>query len=137
MLHVGLFGDASTRQGADLQQTTLTWRLEPEESFSDWKIEVTTVKDALLKIPQDVEPAAKRPRNDYQNELEAATVEVYHVHKHMLGAGPRSSLYFARMFRSQMSETNTSTSKIELDDAAAKAFPLMLDYMYSQKLKKH
>jgi len=52
----------------------LSWRVDPEESLSDWTIVVKTKRSD--KAPQE-----------------------YHVHKSVLGAGPRRSQYFANAFR--------------------------------------
>lgn len=86
-------GSTSTRN------QNLSWRMDPEESLSDWCIEIN-----------------KR--------------DLYHVHKSFLAAGKRSSLYFERLVHSVMSETNDSTSRIDLELSAAHAFPAMLDFMY-------
>lgn len=53
----------------------LSWRLDPEESLSDWTILVKT----------------KRSNDD--------KVDTYHVHKSVLGVGPRRSNYFATAIR--------------------------------------
>lgn len=86
----------------------LSWRLDPEESLSDWTIVI-------------------------QNES-SGQVREYNVHKNILAVGPCKSEYFATVFRSQMMENETNTSRIALEDVAADAIPLMLDWCYSQKL---
>jgi len=57
----------------------------------------------------------------------------YHVHKNMLGVGPRRSAYFSRLFRTtqQLTELESSTSVVRLECSAAAAFPDMLDFVYS------
>jgi hypothetical protein len=86
-----------------LHNQKLTWRMDPEESLSDWTICIQT------------------------HEHEET---IYHVHKAVLGADARSSRYFRRLFQSQMMESTTSRSNIVLEGSAAKAIPSMLDFMY-------
>jgi len=62
--------------------------------------------------------------------IEINGTDVYHVHKSFLAAGKRSSLYFERLFQSQMAETSQSRSRIDLESSAAHAVPAMLDFMY-------
>ena len=53
----------------------------------------------------------------------------------MLGVGPKRSQYFSHLFRSQLQlrEAKTSCTLIaNLEPSAAKAFPIVLDFMYSQ-----
>lgn len=98
----------------------LTWR-NGEHSFSDWHIIVS----------------AKDSSGGYN------TSTTYHVHKNMLGIGPHRSDYFARLFQSQqsqsamsgsgLSELGNSTSEIELEYSSARAFPAMLDFIYSSE----
>ena len=86
----------------------LSWRMEPQESHSDWTIEILTVV------------AGKTAHS------------TYHVHKNILSVGPRRSGYFARLFSNKnLKEHETQTSRIALQELAAAAFPVMLDYLYS------
>lgn len=88
----------------------LSWRLPAEETHSDWTIEI-------------IESKSKTPR-------------VYHVHKVCISVGPKKSNYFTRLFlNTNFAESKSKTSKIELEDAAAAAFPCMLDYQYSPEHK--
>lgn len=138
-MDLGSFSFSDTEQASLSMQNALTWRLDPEESFSDWTIQVFTssdrTNDGVHPVVESFLAQNQDGQQDYvRNENTSHQVTTnYHVHKHMLGAGQRSSLYFARMFKSTMAETCTSTSRIELDDAAADAFPIMLDFMYSQQ----
>lgn len=89
-------------------QQPLSWRLPPEISHSDWTIE-TLVNGKIHGS--------------------------YPVHKNMLSVGTKRSPYFACMFDQQrfpFSESQTRTSRIELNGAAADAFPPFLDYLYSK-----
>mmetsp|Transcript_4984 Transcript_4984/g.6065 ORF Transcript_4984/g.6065 Transcript_4984/m.6065 type:complete len:295 (-) Transcript_4984:270-1154(-) len=86
----------------------LTWNRDPIASLSDWTIVVTS--------------------------NESKKTKTYHVHKCVVGAGPRSSQYFFKLFStSQMEECQTCTSKLDLEENAAVAFPRMLDFMYASK----
>jgi menaquinone-dependent protoporphyrinogen IX oxidase len=89
----------------DESEDGLSWRLDPEQSLSDWTLVIQK-----------------------QDSLES---KEYHVHKNILAVGPCKSDYFASLFRTQMREAETSTSRIELEDLAADAVPNMLDFMYN------
>jgi BTB/POZ domain len=105
------------------QQSMATWRLAPTESFSDWTIEIRLEEAADSGTP----PKDNIPGQDDQSE----TFATYHVHKERLGTGPRSSLYFAKVFRSQFSETSAHKSIITLPKTVAESFPIMLDFVYN------
>jgi BTB/POZ domain len=104
--------------------TNMKWRLPPEESFSDWTVEIqeethpTTAPENLKEIA----PASEKRKIE----------TVYHVHKAYLGTGPRNSLYFARVFQSQFSETSSQISTVSLPPKAAECFPDLLDFIYSE-----
>jgi len=84
----------------------LNFRMDPEESHSDWKIVIV------------VDGGSKE--------------ETYHVHKVSLSVGMKRCMYFRRLFQNKrLKEHETCTSRIELHELAAKAFPVMLDYLYS------
>jgi hypothetical protein len=54
--------------------------------------------------------------------------------KHFLGAGPRRSDYFCNVFHNtELAESKTSTTVLELEASAAQAFPDMLDFIYNQE----
>jgi hypothetical protein len=80
----------------------LSWRQNPSESFSDWRIEVL--------------------QRDTQKK------ETYHVHRRVLAVGPKRSEYFARLFKKANS---SNKSAIELGSVEAKVFPSVLDHMYT------
>ena len=87
----------------DENEGRLSWRTDPEESHSDWTIEILVGEQKIHGT--------------------------YHVHKSMLSV---RSQYFAHLLSNKnFSEHRTSTSRIELEELAAKAFPIMLDYLYS------
>jgi hypothetical protein len=90
----------------------LTWRRDPGESFSDWTIIVKQ------HASEDKGVATPSPKT-------------YHVHKCVVGAGPRSSDYFLKVFQNtELEESKTSTSVLKLEASAAEAFPAMLDFIY-------
>jgi hypothetical protein len=91
----------------------LDWRLEPAQSHSDYDIEVQF--DRRL-----------------ENEDSITATQVYHVHRNILAVGPKRSEYFARLLQGSFLEMETNTSKIQLDEVAANAFPYMLDYIYER-----
>jgi hypothetical protein len=100
------------------QPKELSWRCDPEESFSDWTI-IVNQKAGVACEAEEVEPAPPA---------------TYHVNKIFLGAGPRSSEYFRSLFRNtELAESKTSTTVLELEASAARAFPDMLDFIYNQK----
>lgn len=55
----------------------------------------------------------------------------------MLSIGPRSCKYFSTLFQTQaaVSENESSTSRITLEQNDAKTFPIMLDFLYSGTLE--
>jgi len=97
----------STGHLSDESKEHLSWRLDKDESFSDWTIEVSITN--------------KRNRKN-----------AYHVHKVALAIGPKKSGYFEALLKSgQFSESSNSTSVVELSDDIAKCFPDFLDYLYA------
>ena len=99
------FGEYSTTQEEDGEHP-LSWRDDPEKSLSDWTIIIA--------------------KADQSNST-------YHVHKAILAAGARSSDYFKSVFRgagSGMREGDDRTSRLELENSAADAFPAYLDFAY-------
>ena len=111
----GEYGGCGAAKGAS---TRLHWSQDPAESLSDWTVE--------LRL-QTSYPAARTHSEDV-----AVAVQVrFHCHSNILGVGPASSEYFARIFRSgAFAEDNKRTSVIELPFTAAQAFPVLLDFMY-------
>jgi len=84
----------------------LCWSRDPENSFfSDYKIEILV-------------------RGNVHG--------CYFVHTAILAVGPKKSIYFTRLFSNQsFVESETKTSRIELEELAAIAFPVFLDYLYA------
>ena len=103
-------GDAPS---IDREPGSLSWRDDPDESLSDWRITVKVMGDD-------------------------ADAKVYHVHKAIIAAGPRKSDYFLRQCRgggaSRLAEAARCESKLDLEATAAEAIPDFLDYVYSGEL---
>lgn len=98
------------------EMTTSLWKLPPEESYSDWKIEVH-VEGETSGLP---------PYSGFEETSPA----IYHVHRAILANGPRHSQYFKKLFLSNTVENSNHTSIIRLERSAALVFPAMLDFMY-------
>ena len=103
--------DGSTAEGP------LLWRMDPKNSWSDWKI-VVTEEDGSHPI-------------------------TYHVHKALLASGPRRSRYFRRRIRTDevaadpasTTPHNKRSCEIKLSHLSANAFPLFLDLVYDQSIR--
>lgn len=84
----------------------LSWSMGAVQSFSDW----------TLKVKHEG----------------ADTVDIYHIHKHMVAIGQYKSTYFASTFledgKVKAIKGNTT---IELSEQSAKLVPVILDFMYS------
>jgi len=107
--------DAELVPLADYQER-LSWRLDPDISYSDWTIEIL------------------QETGGGGEDNESKAMSTYNVHKNILSVGAKKSDYFTALFRSTMNpeEARTKTSRItELNKLAADAFPDFLDYMYA------
>ena len=121
----------------------LNWRLDPNESHSDWKIEiiVTTFSESLESSSSSSssnDDGKKKDDGTNNGKQNRSRIDVYHIHRHMVAVGSKKCEYFSRLFKSSFFEASNSTSRIELDETAANAFPIFLDYMYcplEQELK--
>jgi len=140
-----LSNDSPRRSGSDDEEDQSffsLWRLDPEESLSDWTIVLQdeVSESAARAISADINTAS-------------SSVTRFHVHKNLLGVGPFKSEYFSRLFRQQrnlsacssgrsgtsivgsrllLAESKTSTSYISLPLSAIVAFPIMLDFIYGR-----
>jgi len=105
---------------SDESKQLLTWRLDKDESFSDWTIE--THYDWELNLEFMMGEQNKKGRE----------VKTYHVHRNILATGPKKSGYFEALLKSgQFSESSNSTSVVELTMGIAHDFDVFLDYLYS------
>ena len=96
-----------------------SWRLPLDESYSDFVIAVS------------VEP------EEAANNAEQNSTTEYHVHKERLCVGPRRSDVLARAIRAPMAEATRNRYCVDLKRSAADAFPILLDYLYTGKIKFH
>jgi hypothetical protein len=100
----GLYGEME-----EGYQVLLAWRVDPEESFSDWKIQVTRIS----------------------GEDDDESCQTYHVHKYFLGVGPRRTSFFNGVFHaSHLDSSKTGVTLLKLEESAADSFPAFLDYVY-------
>ena len=101
-------------ESEDPVEKQLSWREKEPGPFSNWRIVIVT--------------KSHKPRT-------------YYVHKNVLSTGSRSSNYFARLFSQAKAlpqkdrsnnniVSNSSSTKIELEDRDAKNFPILLDFIY-------
>uniref|UniRef100_A0A7R9WS82 BTB domain-containing protein n=1 Tax=Craspedostauros australis TaxID=1486917 RepID=A0A7R9WS82_9STRA len=88
-----------------LGEQPLTWRMDPETSFSDWVIEVHSA-----------------PLHEHHT---------YHVHRAIVGIGARRSVYFANIFYAEMG--GGYGTRLRLDPESRKYFPALLDYCTEMK----
>jgi len=85
----------------------LDWRMDPEESRSDFVIEIAV------------------------QGVQGYLTTTYHVHKNFLAFGKTASVYFAGLFASQTAESNSNKIRIAPEyKLAPEAFPLLLDHLY-------
>ncbi|GKY93948.1 hypothetical protein MPSEU_000361700 [Mayamaea pseudoterrestris] len=92
---------------------SLSWRMSPEDSLSDWMIEIVY------------------ETSDGNGNVKSK-VDTYHVHKCHLAGGSRKSGYFSKLFSNggRFAETSANKSRIEFNEIAATKFPDLLDYIY-------
>jgi BTB/POZ domain len=100
----------------------LRWRTQ--DPFADWKI-------VIIIIENNSQNSKNQDKTGNKKE-EESTSSIYNVRKCFLADGPRRSKYFVRLFENDgnFSEAQDKTSRIELNELQAKAFPQLLDYMY-------
>ena len=129
---------STSKQCNDDTTESLTWRSNPETNFSDWTIIVNSSSKSQVDNDGNDNDEKKQGDLNHQRkeEFEGAykTIDTYHVHKAVIGLGQRG-------FRSNaglhLKESQSSTSILSLDSSEAKAFPFMLDFMYTNPLSKN
>ena len=101
-------GDASTVYSASPgMDGKLTWRDDPVESKSDWRIKVV--------------------------HHETGQEDVYHAHRKVLTSGPNHSEYISEIFhQSDHLDGKTHLLRLDMSSVAAEVFPVLLDYMYGE-----
>lgn len=135
---------------------TLSWRLDPDESLSDWKISVVSSPE-LEGSPtpyfdrfQSSNPGFDNQFHQTTQKDKIAATKIYFVHRAKLAVGPRRSEFFVNLFKrinnsENMNEQrgppdyhgrlqgNPNSTMIELIPTAASCFSVMLDYIYSSE----
>mmetsp|Transcript_35742 Transcript_35742/g.86333 ORF Transcript_35742/g.86333 Transcript_35742/m.86333 type:complete len:441 (-) Transcript_35742:317-1639(-) len=116
------------------------WRGDPEETFSDWTLEI--ISDEVTEDDEGtiVSPDAKETRSSVETTVSnGKMIQKYFVHRGILSCGIRRSKYFASQFlhaeQGRCNESVTQTSRIELPPLAAEAIPDLLDYLYGFEFK--
>jgi hypothetical protein len=94
-----------------LATRSLIWTTDRQDNFSDW---------ILLIIRTGV-------------SWETSNVDTYHIHKSVVGVGPRPSLFLLDQFAAQDSVYVRNTSSVEMFSQAADLVPTMLDYIYGMR----
>jgi len=85
--------------------------------------------ESMLSATAQGEEASKDASSFYFEET------VYHLHKHILAVGPRRSNYFRDLFAVHNSSRSVCSQDaaivtFEMDEIAAQAMPILLDYLY-------
>lgn len=94
----------------------ICWRTNPTDSFSDWRVEIT--------------------------RKETGKTDIYNLHRNVLGYGVRKSGYFLKQFQEDRvvngyyGTKSPQVTKLDLPEAWAKLFPLVLDFLYYNKDKQ-
>ena len=132
--------------------SALSWRLDPDESLSDWTISV----ESSLNLEHFPKYYNRYHISDNCGELNdkarIAPTKVYFVHRAQLAVGPRRSEFFVNVFKRIAYPSPTSgehrddssfdkngswtdhRTVIDLIPKSASCFPIMLDYIYSGNL---
>ncbi len=140
----------------------LSWRLDPDESLSDFTLRISSSEHPKEHLGanrfahhgvsnQSSHVVSNSSREAYVHN----PIKTYFVHRTVLAVGPRSSEYFAQLFkkgtqdilqqqqlREEMNDgrderdtlrnsSTTNVAKIELLPSAASCFPILLDYLYA------
>ena len=95
-----------TKRSGPTNSNPLSWRLNPQESLSDWQIKVV--------------------------RAESGKVDLYHVHRMVLAVGPRQSGYFANLFLNEIKDHGIQRLRLEMPDEFADTFPVVLDFIYGE-----
>ena len=129
---------------------SLTWRLDPDESLSDWTLTVVANPDLVGQPSDEVDDENDSFNNENHEHRDDEQItpaspqlshkstphhssKKYFVHRTQLAVGPRRSEYFAKLFRQHTNRKKrcATGTRIELRPSAADAFPAMLDFLYS------
>ena len=104
----------------EFRRKTLSWRLDPEESFSDWTLEVS--------LRSSSKSSTTHKTHHWHDET-----KVYHTHSNVICWGPRKGDVFSELFQKCLERDPTNkVSHLELTGQECDAFPLLLDFMYCE-----
>jgi hypothetical protein len=102
-----------------------------ENSFSDWKIAIGV---ATLCNRENDKNSCMNGNECVGSTSISKECTTYHVHKAIMATGPRRCEYFIRLFehkqRALSDSHESTTSRMELPELCAQAFPEFLDYVY-------
>lgn len=94
----------------------ISWKSDPKASFCDWRIEVIHMNKKGTPV---------------------GAIDVYNIHRNVVGFGPRKSNYMVKEFYRQIEDRNygsgSNITKLSLPFWQAEAFPMVLDFMYYTK----
>lgn len=84
-------------------ENPIHWRLPPEESYSDWTLEVvkkgnSAASSSSKKLTQPSSSSSSSCHSILLTPRENRSSVVYHVHRWVLASGPRCSEYFRKLF---------------------------------------
>ena len=117
----------------------LSWRLDPDDSLSDWTLRVSSFEEPTSKNRCNARFASNNKGFPLLSAQKSGTVKTYFVHRTNLAVGPRRSEYFANVFKEKTKDmrddessigAGSNVTRIELMPSAAACFPTMLDYLY-------
>lgn len=112
----------------------LHWDMDPEVSFSDWKIEISYQEEEEEEEEDCDEETNKETRatTTCRSSSKKTKTCCYHVHKSVLAVGVRRSEYFVRLFRhATASAKKIRSSRLWFSQTqAVKEFPTVLNYLY-------
>lgn len=118
------------------------WRLPPQQSHSDWTLLVVAVPNGSNSPDQrhhnnDDKEDYAGAGTDAPEEIAGISVKAettYSIHRGILAASaPRICRYFTRLFSAEPTDPTDAAQKIsrmELPALAARAVPILLDYLY-------
>ena len=111
---------------------TLSWRLDPQDSLSDWTLRVSSSDQNKIDKQSHTDRDYDTTRS--RSHLNLLT-KTFFVHKTVLGVGPRRSEFFVNLFKNKTGDSrddvNKNVTKIVLLPSAVAVFPVMLDYLYA------
>ena len=132
----GSWADWSGSKSKRRRTKTAYWRLDPDVSYSDFAIRVKAAAERRGGKTDDPPPSA-------DNGVGGGGGRVYHVHRSELCfAGAHESGYFTGLLRDGGRFAHKGEIEVDLGGgdepavaAAAEAFPLLLDFLYTGKTR--